>query len=91
MNVINFTDFANKKKLSISPSANVTHDILTIFTESYISNLVDHDVDLENPSIAFDVATIQFLMKGMAHRSQGESHPSQIILDSLKERIVGVI
>lgn len=89
MNVINFTDFASKKKAS--HSANVTHDILTSFTHDYISNLVDHDVDLENPAIAFDVATIQFLMKGMAHRSQGESHPSQIILDSLKERVVGVI
>jgi hypothetical protein len=30
-------------------------------------------------------------MKGMAHRSQGESHPSQIILDTLKDRVVGVI
>lgn len=89
MNVINFAEFANKRQNVVS--ANVTHNILTSFTESYISNLVDHDVDLENPSIAFDVATIQFLMKGMAHRSQGESHPSQIILDSLKERIVGVV
>lgn len=89
MNVVNFADFANKKTKLIS--ANVTNDILTSFTESYMSNLVYHAVDLEDPSIAFDVATIQFLMKGMAHRSQGESHPSQIILDTLKDRVVGVI
>jgi hypothetical protein len=89
MNVISFTDFTNKRK--IKPAANVTQNILTSFTESYVSNLIEHDVDLENPSIAFDIATIQFLMKGMAHRSQGESHPSQIILDSLKQKIVGVV
>lgn len=86
MNVINFADFANKRQASIK--ANVTNNILCVFTQDYITNLVEHNVDLENPSIAFDVATIQFLMKGMAHRSQGESHPSQIILDSLKEKIV---
>lgn len=89
MNVINFAEFANKRQLVAN--ANVTSNILTSFTESYISNLVYHEVDLENPSIAFDIATIQFLMKGMAHRSQGESHPSQIILDTLKDRIVGVV
>jgi hypothetical protein len=89
MNVINFADFAKKQKSNTT--ANVTNNILTVFTQDYMSNLVDHDVDLENPSIAFDVATIQFLMKGMAHRSQGEGHPSQIILDSLKERIIGIV
>lgn len=89
MNIVNFADFANKQKAA--RTANVTNNILTVFTEDYISNLVDHNVDLENPSIAFDVATIQFLMKGMAHRSQGENHPSQIILDSLKEKIIGVV
>jgi hypothetical protein len=89
MNVLNFAEFASKHKQAAN--ANVTHDILTSFTDSYMSNLVYHDVNLEDPSIAFDVATIQFLMKGMAHRSQGESHPSQIILDTLKDRVVGVI
>jgi hypothetical protein len=89
MTVINFADFASKRQSIVS--ANVTNNILSSFMESYISNLVYHEVDLENPSIAFDIATIQFLMKGMAHRSQGESHPSQIILDTLKDRVVGVI
>jgi hypothetical protein len=90
MNVINFADFASKRQPATT-SANVTSNILSSFTESYIANLVYHEVDLENPSIAFDIATIQFLMKGMAHRSQGESHPSQIILDTLKDRVVGVV
>jgi hypothetical protein len=87
MTVISFQDYASKKQIAIK--ANVTQKILTAFTDDYMSNLVNNEVDLDNPDIAFDIATIQFLMRGMAHRSQGESHPSQIILDKLKSSIVG--
>lgn len=87
MSVINFQEFATKRQTQVR--ANVTQAILNAFTLDYMSNLALHDVNLEDPAIAFDIATIQFLMRGMAHRSQGESHPSQIILDKLKGAVVG--
>lgn len=87
MTVINFQDYASRKQTALK--ANVTQGILEAFTLDYMSNLAFHDVNIEDPSVAFDVATIQFLMRGMAHRSQGESHPSQIILDKLKGAVVG--
>ena len=87
MSVINFQDFAAKRQAATR--ANVTQGILETFTLEYMSNLANYDVNLEDPAIAFDIATIQFLMRGMAHRSQGESHPSQIILDKLKGAVVG--
>ena len=87
MSVVNFQEFAAKPQAVVK--ANVTQEILSAFTLDYMTNLALHDVDLEDPAIAFDIATIQFLMRGMAHRSQGESHPSQIILDKLKGAVVG--
>jgi hypothetical protein len=87
MSIVNFLDYKNSKETTLQ--ANVTQCILDNFTENYMFNLVEHRVDLEDPNVAFDIATIQFLMKGMAHRSQGETHPSQIILDKLKKSIVG--
>jgi len=87
MTVISFQTFAAKRQAATK--ANVTQAILDAFTLDYMNNLSYHDVNLEDPSIAFDIATIQFLMRGMAHRSQGESHPSQIILDKLKGAVVG--
>jgi hypothetical protein len=87
MSVISFLDFKNKKQVALH--SNTTQGILNACTESYMHHLMEYDVNIEDPTVAFDVATIQYLMRGMAHRSQGESHPSQIILDSLKERIMG--
>lgn len=90
MTVINFQEYLEKRATTI-PKDNVTQKILEAFTDSYMYNLVVNDVNIEREDIAFDIATIQFLMRGMAHRSQGETHPSQILLDKLKHSVVGVI
>jgi hypothetical protein len=88
MTVINFQEYFEKRTAAVVKD-NVTQRILEAFTDSYMYNLVAHDVNINNEDIAFDIATIQFLMRGMAHRSQGESHPSQILLDKLKHSVVG--
>jgi|APGre2960657373_1045057.scaffolds.fasta_scaffold42554_2 hypothetical protein len=88
MTVINFQEYLERKTAS-APKDNVTQRILEAFTDSYMYNLVANEVNIENEDIAFDIATIQFLMRGMAHRSQGETHPSQILLDKLKHSVVG--
>jgi hypothetical protein len=86
MTIINFKNYVASKQ---PVKANVTQSIMNAFTDNYMLSLSDYNVDVQDPIIAFDVATIQFLMRGMAHRSQGETHPSQILLDKLKERIIG--
>lgn len=76
--------------LSLRPKqANVTEQILTTFVAEYYAMLDRFDVNIEDPSIAFDVATIRYLMQGMAHRSQGEDHPSQRLLNSVRENMLG--
>jgi hypothetical protein len=69
---------------------NIADQILTTVVSNYKTTLVNCGVDLEDPTIAFDIATIQFLLSGMAHRSQGESHPSQSILNTLRHNLLGV-
>lgn len=88
MTIISFEEFKNKQGIE-EPKANVTQNILDSFNNTYQENLTFYNINIEDPSIAFDIATIYYLMRGMAHRSQGESHPSQIILDSLKSHIAG--
>ena len=88
MTIISFEEFKSKKYAE-EPKANVTQGILDSFNDTYHKNLIFYDVNMEDPAIAFDIATIYYLMRGMAHRSQGESHPSQILLDSLKNHVMG--
>ncbi len=88
MTIVSFEEFKNSRNVE-EPRANVTQNFLDFFNDTYQENLTFYSVNLEDPTIAFDVATIYYLMRGMAHRSQGESHPSQIILDSLKSHVVG--
>jgi hypothetical protein len=70
------------------PTQNVVNEFLTEVVDYYNSALVRFDIDTQNLDTAFDVATIQFLLRGMAHRSQGEQHPSQIILNALKDKML---
>jgi hypothetical protein len=70
-------------------SANVVDKLLTSMAGHYDSVLVDCKINVEEPDIAFDIATIRYLLQGMAHRSQGESHPSQAILNSIRDRMLG--
>lgn len=83
-NVVYFSDFARSK-----PLQNVVHDLLTSVVQDYNGRLTAFNINVEDPTIAFDVATIQYLLHGMAHRSQGEEHPSQIILNKLRVNMLG--
>lgn len=78
----NIIDFSVRKK------ANVTHDIIASSTKYYTGLLKSYNIDLENIETASDVAFILYLMEGVAHRSQGEQHPSRIIFDTAKKAIL---
>lgn len=80
-NVVYFTPRAKQ--------ANVTDQILSAFVADYSAVLSKFEVNIEDPVVAFDVATIRYLMQGMAHRSQGEEHPSQKLLNSVRENMLG--
>jgi hypothetical protein len=83
-NIVYLTNFSKAPIVT-----NVVDRILTSVVSNYEKILTDCNVDVEDPNIAFDIATIQFLLHGMAHRSQGEDHPSQSILDALRQNILG--
>lgn len=82
-NVIYLSRFIEAKE------SNTVFDILSSFVKDYDSILENFNVDVQDPTIAFDIATIRYLMHGMAHRSQGQTHPSQIILNSMREKMLG--
>lgn len=83
-NVVYLSSFARSK-----PQQNIVHELLTSVVQDYNDRLTSYNVNVEDPTIAFDIATIQFLLRGMAHRSQGEDHPSQIILNKLRGNMLG--
>lgn len=83
-NVVQFANFVRQ-----APKANVVLDIIASFTDDYSTFWAKHQVDVENPEIAFDIATIHFLMQGIAHRTQGQTHPSQKILNTMRQQILG--
>lgn len=83
-NVIQFSNFVRS-----APTTNVVFDIISSFTEEYSTFWAKHKVDVENPEIAFDIATIHFLMQGIAHRTQDQQHPSQHILNTMRQQILG--
>jgi hypothetical protein len=74
MSVVNFADYKNKQ------NCNVTHELFSKASLDYESVMLPHSDKYE---VAADVALIKFLMKGAAHRVNGEIHPSQQILDSI--------
>jgi hypothetical protein len=82
MTIINFAQYKQQQK------ANVTQEIMSAFNLNYLQCLSDNLVDLQDPEVAFDVATILFLAAGAAHRSQGEKHPSQSILNALRDQVL---
>jgi uncharacterized protein YeeX (DUF496 family) len=87
-NIISLLDYKSKtveKKIT----ANTVNALVTAMIQDYTAILDEYKVDVEDPDIAFDIATIQFLMRGMAHRSQGENHPSQQILDVMRSNMLG--
>jgi hypothetical protein len=81
-NVVYLTNFVRQ------PQQNIVQEILSTVVSVYNDTLYQHKVDVENPHIAFDIATIQYLLSGMAHRSQGEDHPSQILLNTLRDKML---
>ncbi len=83
-NVVYFSAFARSK-----PEQNVVNELLTSVVQDYNAKLAFYNINVEDPTIAFDVATIQYLLHGMAHRSQGEEHPSQTILNTLRGKMLG--
>ena len=74
MSVVNFAEYKNKQQ------CNVTHELFSKASIDYESIMMPHSSNFE---VAADVALIKFLMKGAAHRVNGETHPSQQILDSI--------
>jgi replication fork clamp-binding protein CrfC len=83
-NVVYISAFARSK-----PQQNIVYELLTSVVQDYNGRLSSYNINVEDPTIAFDVATIQYLLHGMAHRSQGEEHPSQIILNKLRVNMLG--
>lgn len=83
-NVVYLSAFARSK-----PTQNVVNELLTSVIDDYSAKLTSFNIDVEDPTIAFDIATIQYLLRGMAHRSQGEEHPSQTILNAIRSRMLG--
>jgi hypothetical protein len=83
-NVVYLSAFAKHK-----PEQNVVNDLLSSVVQDYKDKLAFYNINVEDPTIAFDVATIQYLLHGMAHRSQGETHPSQTILNTLRGNMLG--
>lgn len=71
-----------------STSANVVSDFLGEVVDSYSSTISRYNINTQDVETAFDIATIQFLMRGMAHRSQGQEHPSQLILNALRDKML---
>ncbi len=72
-----------------APQQNVVQELLTSVVADYDSAMNTLGIDVEDPTIAFDIATIRYLLHGMAHRSQGEVHPSQTILNTLRNSMLG--
>ncbi len=72
-----------------APRQNVVQELLNSVVSDYNSALDNLGIDVEDPTIAFDIATIRYLLHGMAHRSQGEGHPSQTILNTLRNNMLG--
>lgn len=83
-NVVYLSSFTNKPE-----QQNTVHEILSSVVSNYNNTLFQYKVDVENPNIAFDIATIQYLLTGMAHRSQGQDHPSQVILNAMRHKMLG--
>ncbi len=83
-NVVYLSAFARAK-----PEQNVVNELLTSVVNNYNDKLTAFNINVEDPTIAFDIATIQYLLRGMAHRSQGEEHPSQTILNTLRGNMLG--
>lgn len=48
-----------------------------------ITTLYESNVDIEQANVAFDVATVHYLSKGLAHRAFGEHHASILLLDKI--------
>ncbi len=83
-NVVYFSTYSRFK-----PEQNVVNELLTSVVQDYNDKLSFYNINVEDPTIAFDIATIQYLLRGMAHRSQGEEHPSQTILNTLRSNMLG--
>ena len=81
MTVVNLSEYRKEK------TSNATHDILTKVSNDYEYSMKDYTIGAENFEIAADVALIKFLMRGAAHRVTGESHPSQLLLDSIHKNL----
>ena len=81
-NVIQISQY--KKSLT----ANVVNDFIEEAVGYYKDTIYKFNIDTQNLDIAFDIATIQFLLRGMAHRSQGQEHPSQILLNALRDKML---
>lgn len=79
--VINLSDYRK------TPTANVTDTIVNRVATDYESSMLGFNANTENFEVAADIALIKFLMRGAAHRVSGETHPSQMILDSIHKNM----
>jgi DNA-binding ferritin-like protein len=90
-NIISLVNYKQTKQIveEKKVTANTVNSLITAMIQDYTSILEEYRIDVEDPDIAFDIATIQFLMRGMAHRSQGQAHPSQQILNVMRNNMAG--
>lgn len=78
-----------KDYIPVAHKENVVNAILTAVVSDYNAVLAKYNIDVEDVNTAFDIATIQFLLSGMAHRTQGEDHPSQKLLNTMRMNMLG--
>ena len=91
-NIVYLKDFANKKVTTLqekSVSSNVVQEFFDNFVDDYKLLLEKYNVNVNDDKVAFDIASVQFFVKGMAHRMLGEHHPSHTILNSMRNSITG--
>jgi hypothetical protein len=88
-NVVSLAQYKVTKEIQPKITANTVNNLITAMIDEYTDILLEYKINTEDPDIAFDVATIQFLMRGMAHRTEGQQHPSQQILNAMRANMMG--
>lgn len=92
-NIVYLKDFAKSivkiDNNSNQTKANVVQEFFDSFVADYASLLEKYKVQVSDDELAFDLASVQFFVKGMAHRMVGETHPSHIILNNMRKSVTG--
>lgn len=88
-NIVYLKDFKNTNTTNTAIKDNVVQSFFDSFVSDYNALLEKYNINIDDKNTAFDMASVQFFVKGMAHRACGEFHPSHTILDSMRSSIAG--